>query len=160
VSIALALSVPATFKDRELVIATVFGTVLFTLLVQGLTIQPVLQKLNLLQKHPMRQRYLEITARQAALSRVLQRLTIVEEHPKIETEFYNYQVALVEGELTRLEEEIVQLHREYPNLITFITDQLSEELLAIEASTYAEFVHTGRLNQELPLFLAQESANS
>jgi len=160
VSIALALSVPATFKDRELVIATVFGTVLFTLLVQGLTIQPVLQKLNLLQKHPMRQRYLEITARQAALSRVLQRLTATEQHPKIETEFYNYQVALVKGELTRLEEEIVQLHNEYPHLITFITDQLSEELLAIEADTYAEFVRTGRLNQALPLFLEQEPAES
>ena len=160
VSIALALSVPESFKDRELVIATVFGTVLFTLLVQGLTIQTVLQRLNLLQKHPMRQRYLEITARQAALSRVLQRLNAIEEHPKIETEFYNYQVAMVKGELTRLEEEIVQLHNEYPNLITFITDQLREELLAIEAGTYAEFVHTGRLNQELPLFLDQEPVKS
>jgi CPA1 family monovalent cation:H+ antiporter len=160
VSIALALSVPEIFKDRELVIATVFGTVLFTLLVQGLTIQTVLQRLNLLQKHPMRQRYLEITARQAALSRVLQRLTAIEELPKIETEFYNCQVALVKGELTRLEEGIVQLHNEYPNLITFITDQLREELLAIEAGTYAEFVHTGRLNQEPPLFLDQEPAES
>jgi CPA1 family monovalent cation:H+ antiporter len=108
----------------------------------------------------MRQRYLEITARQAALSRVLQRLTAIEEHPKIETEFYNCQVALVKGELTRLEEGIVQLHNEYPNLITFITDQLREELLAIEAGTYAEFVHIGRLDQELSLFLDQEPAKS
>lgn len=60
VSIALALSVPESFAGRDLVIATVFGTVLFTLLVQGLTIQPVLQKLNLLQKQPMRQRYLKL----------------------------------------------------------------------------------------------------
>jgi len=142
------------------VIATVFGTVLFTLLVQGLTIQPVLQRLNLLQKHPIRQRYLEITARQAALGRVLQRLTEIEQHPKIEIEFYNYQVALVKGELTRLEQEIVQLHGEYPNLITFITDRLSEELLAIEADTYAEFVRTGRLNQELSLFLDQKPTES
>lgn len=41
-------------------------------------------------------------------------------------------------------------------LITFITDQLREELLAIEADTYADFVRTGRLNQELPLFLNGE----
>jgi CPA1 family monovalent cation:H+ antiporter len=69
-------------------------------------------------------------------------------------------VALVKGELTRLEEGIVQLHNEYPNLITFITDQLREELLAIEAGTYAEFVHIGRLDQELSLFLDQEPAKS
>ena len=156
VSIALALSVPESFEGRELVIATVFGTVLFTLLVQGLTIQPVLQKLNLLQKQPMRQRYLEIIARQAALRRVLQRLIEIEQHPMVEIEFYNYQVALVKGELTRLQEEVVQLQSEYPDLITFITDQLREELLAIEADTYAEFVRTGRLNQELSLFLDQE----
>jgi CPA1 family monovalent cation:H+ antiporter len=158
VSIALALSVPESFEGRELVIATVFGTVLFTLLVQGLTIQPVLQKLNLLQKQPMRQRYLEIIARQAALRRVLQRLIEIEQHPRVEIEFYNYQVSLVKGELTRLQEEIVQLQSEYPDLITFITDQLREELLAIEADTYAEFVRTGRLNQELSLFLDQEPA--
>ena len=158
VSIALALSVPESFEGRELVIATVFGTVLFTLLVQGLTIQPVLQKLNLLQKQPMRQRYLEIIARQAALRRVLQRLIEIEQHPMVEIEFYNYQVALVKGELTRLQEEVVQLQSEYPDLITFITDQLREELLAIEADTYAEIVRTGRLNQELSLFLDQEPA--
>jgi len=160
VSIALALSVPESFAGRELVIATVFGTVLFTLLVQGLTIQPVLQKLNLLQKQPMRERYLEIIARQAALSRVLQRLTEIEQHPSVEIEFYNYQVSLVKGELARLQEEIVQLQSEYPDLITFITDQLREELLAIEADTYAEFVRTGRLNQELSLFLDGETLES
>jgi monovalent cation:H+ antiporter, CPA1 family len=160
VSIALALSVPESFEGRELVIATVFGTVLFTLLVQGLTIQPVLQKLNLLQKQPMRERYLEIIARQAALSRVLQRLTEIEQHPRVEAEFYNYQVSLVKGELTRLQEEIDQLKTEYPELLSFITDQLREELLAIEADTYAEFVRTGRLNQELPLFLDGESLES
>ena len=87
VSIALALSVPESFEGRELVIATVFGTVLFTLLVQGLTIQPVLQKLNLLQKQPMRQRYLEIIARQAALSRVLQRLIEIEQNPGFRLSF-------------------------------------------------------------------------
>ena len=65
---------------------------------------------------------------------------------------------MVKGELTRLQEEVVQLQSEYPDLITFITDQLREELLAIDADTYAEFVRTGRLNQELSLFLDQEPA--
>jgi len=160
VSIALALSVPESFEGRELVIATVFGTVLFTLLVQGLTIQPVLQKLNLLQKQPMRQRYQEIIARQSALGRVLERLIEIEKYPNVETEFYNYQVALVRGELSRLQEEIEQLKTEYPELMIFITKQLRGELLAIEADTYAEFVRSGRLNQELPLFLDGESLES
>ncbi len=55
VSIALALSVPTILLEREGIIATVFGVVLFTLLVQGLTTKPLLQKLNLLGDQPLRQ---------------------------------------------------------------------------------------------------------
>ncbi|NJN37986.1 MAG: sodium:proton antiporter [Leptolyngbyaceae cyanobacterium CRU_2_3] len=157
VSIALALSVPESLPGREVVIATVFGTVLFTLLVQGLTIQPVLKALGLLSDQPMRQQYLEVIARQAALNRVLQHLGDIEQHPGVEPEFYHYQVSLVKGELIHLQAQIDQLQAEYPNLQTFITERLREELLAIEADTYAEFVRAGRLNQELPLFLGVET---
>ena len=152
-SIALALSVPESLPGRETVIATVFGTVLFTLLVQGLTIQPLLSKLDLLGDQPLQQRYLEAIAREAALNRVLEHLGDIDKHPGIDPEFYNYQVALVEGEISNLEIEIDRLKDEYPNLQTFISEQLREELLAIEADTYAELVRAGRLNRELPLFL-------
>jgi len=50
VSIALALSLPSNLPQREAIVATVFGVVLFTLLVQGLTIKPMLAKLGLLDK--------------------------------------------------------------------------------------------------------------
>ncbi|MEG4283880.1 sodium:proton antiporter [Microcoleus sp. A006_D1] len=157
VSVALALSVPESLPGRDVVIATVFGTVLFTLLVQGLTIQPVLEKLDLLGDGPLRQEYLEAIARQAALGRVLQRLGEVKQNPGVEPEFYEYQASLVKGELTRLETEIDRLQNEYPDLRTFIAEQLRGELLAIEADTYAEFVRSGRLNQELSLFLGVET---
>jgi CPA1 family monovalent cation:H+ antiporter len=157
VSIALALSVPESLPGREVVIATVFGTVLFTLLVQGLTIQPALEKLELLGDQPLRQRYLEVIARQAALNRVLQHLGEIDQHPGVEPEFYHERVSLVKGELARLEAEIDQLHSEHPALGTLIAEQLGRELLAIEADTYAEFVRAGRLNQELPLFLGGET---
>jgi monovalent cation:H+ antiporter, CPA1 family len=156
VSIALALSVPTLLSDREEVIATVFGTVLFTLLVQGLTIQPLLEKLNLLGNQPLRQQYLEFLARQTALQRVLTHLGEVEKRPGIEPDFYCYQESLVKGELAQLDEAIDRLQDENPNLREFITDQLREELLAIEADTYAEFVRAGRLNQELPPLLEQQ----
>lgn len=62
VSIALALSVSTILPEREKIIATVFGVVLFTLLVQGLTIKPLLEKLNLLGDAPLREQYLEFVA--------------------------------------------------------------------------------------------------
>ncbi|MDM9381254.1 sodium:proton antiporter [Chlorogloeopsis sp. ULAP01] len=149
VSIALALSVPNILSEREDVIATVFGVVLFTLLVQGLTTKPLLEKLNLLGDQPLRQQYLELVARQTALKRVLRYLEQIEERPGLDPEFYRYQETLIKGELRRLEEQIDKLQDEYPNLRTFTAEQLRMELLAVEADTYAEFVRSGRLNQEL-----------
>jgi CPA1 family monovalent cation:H+ antiporter len=156
VSIALALSIPAILPEREEIIATVFGVVLFTLLVQGLTVKPLLEKLNLLGDQPLRQRYSEAIARLAALNRVLQYLNQVEERPGVEPEFYRYQETRVKGELNRLQQEIDQLQNEYPNLRNFTAEQLRGELLSIEADTYAEFVKAGRLNQELSPFLQED----
>ncbi|WP_026733599.1 cation:proton antiporter [Fischerella sp. PCC 9605] len=149
VSIALALSVPNILTEREDLINTVFGVVLFTLLVQGLTTKPLLEKLRLLGDQPLRQEYLELVARQTALKRVLTYLGQVEKRPGLDPEFYRYQEALIKGELKRLEEQIDKLQDDYPNLRSFTAEQLRMELLAVEADTYAEFVRSGRLNQEL-----------
>lgn len=47
---ALALSLPENFPQREAVLVTTFGVVLFTLLVQGLTIEPLVKLLKLKSK--------------------------------------------------------------------------------------------------------------
>lgn len=155
VSIALALSLPTALKGREEIIATVFGVVLFTLLVQGLTTKALLERLNLLGNEPLRQKYTEALARRAALLRVLDRLKQVDKRPEIEPEFYRYQTALVKGQLDSLQAEINQLKREYPQMQEYAIEQLRDELLAIEADTYAEFVRAGQLNNELSPFLQE-----
>lgn len=155
VSIALALSVPAVLGEREEIIATVFGVVLFTLLVQGLTTKFLLQGLGLISDQTQQQDYLATIARRAALSRVLAFLEKGDARPGIEPEFYRYQTALVEGQLTKLESELDEMQKKCPELKEFTADQLKEELLAIEADTYAEFVRAGRLNKELAPFLAE-----
>ena len=154
VSIALALSVPVVLPERDTIIATVFGVVLFTLLFQGLTIKPLVQKLKLMGDQPLRQQYMEFVARQVALDRVLQHLK-TDQRPGIDPEFYRYQEALVKGGIEDLQLEINKLQQEYPNLQDYVTEQVRAELLAIEANTYAEFVKAGRLNKELSPFLSE-----
>ncbi len=157
VSIALALSVPTILGDaREDLISTVFGVVLFTLLVQGLTTKPLLQKLDLLGDQPLRQEYMKLVARESALRRALKYLEEVDdERPRVDSEFCRYQEALIKGELKNIEEKIDLLQDEYPNLREFAREQLRNELLAVEADTYAEFVRSGRLNQELAPLLQE-----
>jgi CPA1 family monovalent cation:H+ antiporter len=128
--------------------------------VQGLTVKPLLEKLNLLGDQPLRQQYAEAIARLTALDRVLQHLERLRQRPGVEPEFYRYQEKLIKGELNRLQEEIKRLQNEYPDLQNFTTEQLRQELMATEADTYAEFVKAGRLNQELAPFLQQEFTES
>ncbi|TWT03742.1 sodium:proton antiporter [Planomicrobium sp. CPCC 101079] len=49
-SIALALSLPADFEGRETVLLLTFAVVLFSLIVQGLSIKPLIRKLGLNEK--------------------------------------------------------------------------------------------------------------
>jgi CPA1 family monovalent cation:H+ antiporter len=146
VSIALALSIPANLSGREEIIANVFGTVLFTLLVQGLTTKFLLKKLGLVDNQ-LQQKYLAATARRVALNRVLQHLNQVD-IPGIQAETYRYQTTLVREQLSRLEVEIDQLHNQYPQLQDVLIQQLQAELLTIESDTYAELIRTGWLNHE------------
>lgn len=155
VSIALALSVPIILDAREEIIATVFGVVLFTLLVQGLTTKPLLKALNLLGEQSQKQQYLEAIARRIALTRVLERLEEEKRRPDIDPEYYRYQKSLVEGQIKELEREIEELRSQEPDLQEFVREKFREELLAIEADTYAEFVRSGRLNRELAPFLQE-----
>jgi len=149
VSVALALSVPESLAQREEIIAVVFGVMLFTLLVQGLTTQPLLSFLNLLGDQPTRQRYTQLIAHRVALNRVLDRLRELIERQEVDEEFARYQIALVEGQLEELQEDLVKLQRSNPELLTYAAEQIRDELLAIESDTYAEFIRAGQLKDEL-----------
>jgi CPA1 family monovalent cation:H+ antiporter len=50
ISLALVLSLPSTFADRDLLLLMTFGVVLFTLLVQGTTMHLLLRRLGLIQR--------------------------------------------------------------------------------------------------------------
>jgi len=155
VSVALALSVPETLAERETIIAVVFGVMLFTLLVQGMTTKPLLETLNLLGDEPLRQKYLEAIARRVALNRVLDHLKAVANRREIEPDYYDYQSALVQGQLSSVRDEINDLQAKYPQFRELVTNQLREEMLAIESDTYAEFIRAGRLKESLSPMLEE-----
>ncbi|NEQ98482.1 MAG: sodium:proton antiporter [Cyanothece sp. SIO2G6] len=149
VSVALALSVPEDFPAREEVIATVFGVMLFTLLVQGLTTKPLLERLELLGDQPLKQKYLEAIARRVALDRVLDYLKKLADRREIEEEYFEYQTALVKGQLNSIREDIAKMQQVHPEYQDIMVEQLREEMLAIESDTYADFIRSGRLKDSL-----------
>lgn len=67
-SMALALSLPMDFPHRTELLHTTFGVVLFTLFVQGWTIEPLIKRLGLRQTNAKLEKYQEIRAQLMALS--------------------------------------------------------------------------------------------
>ncbi|MGF1519451.1 MAG: cation:proton antiporter [Nodosilinea sp.] len=149
VSVALALSVPAVLGDRQEVISIVFGVMLFTLIVQGLTTKPLLEYLGLLGDQPIKVEYSQMTAHRVALTRVMNRLNAMKTNEEFDPEFVSYQMALVDGQLEEVKEKLTKLEQQNDTIREFASDQMREELLAIEADTYAEFIRAGQLKQTL-----------
>lgn len=150
VALALALSVPEELPERNAVLGTVFGVVFLTTLLQGATAKPVLEALNLIELSPLRDRYLELISRQAALSRVLAYLQQPASQAGIEPATHQAKETEVRQQLAVLQAESNQLCQQDPDLLQIGATQLQQDLFAIEISTYTEFVRSGRLNQELP----------
>ncbi|MEZ5355819.1 MAG: Na+/H+ antiporter [Bryobacteraceae bacterium] len=66
VSIALALSLPQSFEQRPLLLTMTFGVVAFSIVVQGLTMKPLLRRLNLIEQGE--DEYALLKARQLAFN--------------------------------------------------------------------------------------------
>ncbi len=122
---------------------------LFTLLVQGLTTKPLLERLGLLGDQPLRVEYQQMTAHRVALTRVMQRLEAIKANQEFDPEFVGYQMSLVNGQLDEVKEKMAALEVQNAGIREYAVDQLREELLAIEADTYAEFIRSGQLKEEL-----------
>jgi CPA1 family monovalent cation:H+ antiporter len=79
-ALALALSIPVVingnepFADRDLILMMTFGVILFSLLVQGLTIEPLLKRLGLIGRQAAQDEYEIISARKAMLSAAMQEI--------------------------------------------------------------------------------------
>jgi CPA1 family monovalent cation:H+ antiporter len=149
VSIALVLSLPVALGGREEITNIVFGVVLFTLLVQGLTTGLLLEKLNLIGDQKLRQEYSEMIARSIALTKVMKFLSEGEDFRKVDPEFYRYQAELVGGQLKTLEEKSYKMIVSHPELREMVNEQVRDKLLDIEADTYAELIRSGWLNEQL-----------
>lgn len=149
VSIALALSIPAVLPGQRQIVTIVSGVVMFTLLMQGLTTKPLLQKLGLLEDESLHQKYLEFVARRDALSQILSFLLQESSRPENDPSSYQRQISAVREKLKSFQDDIERLREQNPELQEFSAQQHQEKLLAIETATYAKFVRAGLLKQSL-----------
>jgi len=151
VSIALALSVPVLLVQRETIIATVFGVVLFTLLVQGSTTKLLLDQLGFLADRQIRQQYLSAIARSLALGQICYYLEDVGKtrYWGSDPELARYK-QFAKAQLAQISETLDGLEAEHPSLKVLSEEQLRRELITIEREVYNKFSRAGLLS-EIPI---------
>lgn len=143
VAIALALSIPDLVSDRQQIVSNSFGVVLFTLLVQGLTTKPLLDRLRLLTDQTTYPRYLELVAQQTALQQVIDHLQ--QPSATIDDDTRQGDMARVKQQLQQIQQDLATLQIDHPELESRLTEQYRDQLLAIETSTYLALMQEGAL---------------
>lgn len=145
---ALALSIPYNFPERELVIVVSFGVVLFTLLVPGLSMESLVAILKINGKEKSFEAYQSLKARLAintlALDAIKQRQAV----NRISDKTFNHIESRLNSRNVELVEAIQKLHLT-DDSVQILEEQLAtRELLELQKDHLAELVKTGNLNPE------------
>lgn len=159
ISLALALSLPATLAGQDVVLSMAFGVLLFTLMFQGTTIQFLLRRLGLTTRPEHLMRYerqrAQILAKQGAL-RQLEQLgqsgLLMEEMWRALHDDYVQEQGVVAEEMGRLFADHAELERE-----TLL--QAQREALRAELSALIDAVRRGLISDEVFEELRVEADN-
>jgi CPA1 family monovalent cation:H+ antiporter len=138
-SMVLVLSLPRDFPHRELVVTMTFGVVLLSILVQGLTMAPLLRRLGIVQEHAARAAYEAkrgmLQAADAALAelesmarnRVVTGEVLATVREEYEERIRDTEAALQETRLAREELRAEELTRTRRHLLLVEKDRVIDE---------------------------------
>jgi Na+:H+ antiporter len=149
VTLALALSLPIIIPQRESLIVAAFGVVLFTLVVQGLTIHPLLETLRLV---PVAQTHRDAElarARLLSLRAVEHRLNRLRDEGTITQAVHNSLTAEYDSKAGELEERLRVLYQQHPDLTESEIGMARLEALRSERSALFDLNRRGVISDDV-----------
>jgi CPA1 family monovalent cation:H+ antiporter len=149
ISLALVLSVPVALPERDMLESMTFGVMLFTLLVQGTTVQFLLDRLGLTQRPPHRvareKRLGQFFAAQAGLHRL--------EHLRSEGLLLDEMWAGLRADYLRAQkhvtEHMIQLFHDHAELEREMLLQARREALQAERGALGDALRRGFLSEHV-----------
>ena len=156
VSIALALSLPQNFPQRETLLTLCFGVVAFSIVVQGLTMKPLLKALGLLIHED--ETYATNKARQLTLSAARNELDHLNKMNAVSPAVYDKLAKDLEQKATTLAASIEAIQQSTPELIDEEIRQAKLRLLSAERAALQRGVIEGLISNEVNEVLSAESA--
>jgi CPA1 family monovalent cation:H+ antiporter len=145
---ALALSLPMSFPDREAVINLTFGVVLFTLLVPGLTVEPLVRLLGMLPKKDTLIQYQQLKALLLAYKAELQKLQEMQESGNISAHVHDNLEAKINKNLSKLQKQLEDFEMTDLSIDELNSKHIQRELIEHRKDSLSQSVRRGLLTPE------------
>lgn len=156
VSIALALSLPQTFPYRSTMLTLCFGVVAFSIVVQGLTMKPLLRWLSIVEE--VDEDYSMQKAKQLTLGAARNELENLRQLRAVSPVLYEKLSKRVTDRAMELEEKIRVIQDGNPELLEEEYRQTRLRMLAAERSALQRGVIEGIVPQEISEHILAEAA--
>jgi CPA1 family monovalent cation:H+ antiporter len=147
-SMVLVLALPAGFPHRDLLVTMTFGVVLLSILIQGLSMGPLLRRLGLVGAREERREY-EVHRGQARAARaVLAELEQMEKEGNVRSEIVAELRTEYRGQVNAAEERIEGLHLRAAELLEEEKQAARRHALVVEKDAILEAYNKGFLGHE------------
>jgi CPA1 family monovalent cation:H+ antiporter len=146
IPIALALGLPR-IPQREQIVSIVFGVVFLSLIVQGLTMSPLIRFLGLGKRREEEEQYERAVANVVALRKALEELNRERGEGRISHSIHERLSEELEIRLRQVQEEITQLEQ-IPAIQSLWEKKTRKSLLMLEKSTIMDLSVQGLISHE------------
>ncbi len=157
ISLALALSLPASLGEQGTIIKSMaFGVVLFTLLVQGLTMKPFIARMGLIEKNPAQEEYESLNARLVMARTAFIQLETMYKDGLLSKHVWNVLSKPITSRAATLADTAAKTMRAHPNVETKELESAIKAVLTSERATLRSLLRDGRISEEIFSSLVHE----
>ena len=149
ISLALALSLPVSLGEQGTIIKSMaFGVVLFTLLVQGLTMKPFINRMGLIEKSPAQEEYESLNARSVMARAAYKQLESMYKDGMLSSHVWNVLSKPITTHANSLSDTAAKTMRAHPDVETKELESAIKAVLTSERATLRTLLRDGRISAE------------
>jgi monovalent cation:H+ antiporter, CPA1 family len=146
-SMALVMSLPADIPYRKELLVTIFGVVLFSLIVPGLSMNILLKWLNLTQKDDLIEEFESLQGQLFGIRSVIQELDSMHNSGKLSTGIYQVQKEKYMTQLEHIERDMGMLQSTDPRLGRLQSLYAEKHLLVTQKSSIRDAFRNGMVSE-------------
>ena len=156
IPIALVLGLPKTLPDRELILTLTFGVVLFSLVVQGLTLGPLISKFRIITISQKEREYEEKLGRAIAIKAAKEEIKNMYQAGEISLTIFNEFLDKYEKQTDELAKDIAAIVSDHEILQKEERALVKRRALLAKKSAVQDALRRGVISEHVARILAEE----